>query len=339
MNTNQHELPLCSFVSSVVKGSLAVASRCVSDEQRDIFKDHINPTRMITSDQLVYTPAGSEKRAVVLDIDNTLTPPRRPLQQEMADTLKRLKVPFFLGAGGDLRLVSEQFIEPLHEFGYRGTFDAFLCNGPTRYHCDLSRGISVTLVRHFAMKEHMGAEKFERMMKIVQATLDREEFRLPPPMRVIGDLIIDRESMVNVAPIGRPRERLGDEAHRNRDAFREFDARTGYRRRFLAHLTRELAEFAPDGLFISLGGETSFDLVIRGNDKGYPLKTLLEEGFERVWYIGDALFAGGNDEAVLKYIEQWKGPQPCPVGAVQVENFRATIGALQKLDMVHLPAE
>ena len=290
---------------------------------------------MITSDQLVYAPAGSEKRAVVLDIDNTLTPPRRPLQEEMADTLKSLKVPFFLGASGDLRLVSEQFIEPLHEFGYRGTFEAFLCNGPTRYRCEISETVSVRMLRHFAMKEHLGAEKFARMMKIVQATLNREEFRLPPPMRVIGDLIIDRESMVNVAPIGRPRERLNEESHRNRDAFRDYDARTGYRRRFLAHLTRELAEFAPDGLFISLGGETSFDLVIQGNDKGFPLKTLLEEGFDRVWYIGDALFEGGNDEAVVKYIAQWQGPQPCPAAAVQVENWRDTIAVLKKLDMVH----
>lgn len=302
--------------------------------RHDIFKHQSLHKRMITSDQLVYTPAGDGRRAVVLDIDNTLTPPRRPLEHEMADTLKRLTVPFFLGAGGDLRLVSEQFIEPLHEFGYRGTFDAFLCNGPTRYRCQLSDSISTTLLRHFAMKEHLGAEKFARMMQIVQATLDREEFRLPPPMRVIGDLIIDRESMINVAPIGRPRERLNEEAHKNRDAFRDYDARTGYRRRFLSHLTRELAAFAPDGLFVSLGGETSFDLVIRGNDKGFPMKTLLEEGFDHVWYIGDALFEGGNDEAVLKYIAQWKGPQPCPAAAVQVAGWRDTMDALQKLDMV-----
>lgn len=253
----------------------------------------------------------------------------------MASVLKRLKVPFFLGAGGDLRLVSEQFIGPLHEFGYRGSFDAFLCNGPTRYRCDLSGEISVALLRHFSMKEHLGAQQFARMMKIVQGVLDQEEFRLPPPMRVIGDLIIDRESMVNVAPIGRPRERLNDEAHRNRDAFRDYDARTGYRRRFLKVLTRELAEFAPAGLFISLGGETSLDLVIEGNDKGFPMKTLLEEGFERVWYIGDALFEGGNDEAVLKFIARWQGRQPCPVAAMPVESWRDTIDVLKKLDMVH----
>jgi hypothetical protein len=279
-------------------------------------------------------PAATVRRAVVLDIDNTLTPPRRPLQEAMACTLKQLNVPFFLGAGGDLRLVSEQFIEPLHEFGYRGIFDAFLCNGPTRYRCNLRDGIAIQLLRNFEMRGHLGAPWFDRMMKIVQETLDLPEFRLPPPMQVIGDTIIDRGSMVNVAPIGRPNKKLDDEAHKNRDLFREYDLRTGYRRRFMAHLTRELSEMAASGLVISLGGETSFDLVIEGNDKSFPLQTLLDEGFDRVWYIGDALFPGGNDEAVLKYIARWPGARPCPVAAEPVESFRDTIGILKKLEMV-----
>ena len=39
------------------------------------------------------------KKALVFDIDNTLTPPRRPLNKEMAESLKGLEVPFFLVAG------------------------------------------------------------------------------------------------------------------------------------------------------------------------------------------------------------------------------------------------
>jgi hypothetical protein len=53
-----------------------------------------------------------------------------------------------------------------------------------------------------------------------------------------------------------------------------------------------------------------------------------------VWYIGDALFEGGNDEAVLKYIERWPGRKPCPVGAELVQSWRDTIGVLKKLDML-----
>jgi len=274
------------------------------------------------------------RRGVVLDIDNTLTPPRRPLEKEMAETLRSLSVPFFLGAGGDLRLALEQFIEPLYEFGYRGSFDAFLCNGPTRYHCDLSEKVSTKLIRSFEMRTHLGEARFQEMLRIIQTVLDLDEFRLPPPMQIIGERIVDRTSMINVAPIGRPSVRLTDQAHANRDAFRKFDNETGFRRRFLARLTRDLAPFAPDGLFISLGGETSFDIVIKGNDKSFPLQALLAEGFERVWYVGDALFEGGNDEAVLKFIEAWTGTGACPVEAIRVDSWRDTVGVLHQIGVV-----
>ena len=42
------------------------------------------------------------KKALVFDIDNTLTPPRRAIEKEMADILKKLEIPFFLVAGSDL---------------------------------------------------------------------------------------------------------------------------------------------------------------------------------------------------------------------------------------------
>src|SRR5437667_5502447 len=104
------------------------------------------------------------KAAIVLDIDNTLTPPRRPLEGDMAEALKLLTIPFFLGAGGDLRLVHEQFIEPLHGYGYRGSFDAFLCNGPTRYRCEISDSISTKLIRGFEMREHLGTAGFNDLL-------------------------------------------------------------------------------------------------------------------------------------------------------------------------------
>jgi hypothetical protein len=252
----------------------------------------------------------------------------------MAEALKSLTVPFFLGAGGDLRLVNEQFIEPLHGYGYRGSFDAFLCNGPTRYRCEIADTVSTQLIRGFEMREHLGTAGFNDLLRVCEETLNREEFRLPPPMRVIGERIVDRVSMINVAPIGRPLERLNAESHANRDAFCVHDKKTGYRRRFMAHLNSELSHLSAKGLFISLGGETSFDIVINGNDKSYPMQTLIDEGFDRVWYVGDALFAGGNDEAVLKFIERWRGPGACPAEAIPVKSWRETAGIFDKLGII-----
>ena len=98
---------------------------------------------------------------------------------------------------------------------------------------------------------------------------------------------------------------------------------------------QELHQFERDGLFITLGGETSFDIVINGNDKSFPLRALLNEGFGRISYVADALFKGGNDEAVLTFIEEWSGPLPCPVEAIRVENWRETIGVLDRLGVIN----
>src|SRR5437660_835995 len=171
------------------------------------------------------------KHAVVLDVDNTLTPPRQPLEAEMASALRRLTIPFFLGAGGDLRLVFEQFIEPLHNFGYRGSFDAFLCNGSTRYHCELFEKPCAKLLRGFEMRQHLGENRFLRLMEVIEA--------------------------------------------------------------------------------------------------------LLNEGFQHVWYVGDALFEDGNDASVLKFIEQWRGAGRCPVEAIPVESWRDTISVLNNLGIVN----
>jgi hypothetical protein len=289
---------------------------------------------MRVSDQLAEPPFPKGKCTVVLDIDNTLTPPRRPLEADMARALRGIKIPFFLSAGGDLRLAYEQFIEPLHGFGFRGAFDAFLCNGSTRYQCELFEQPSVKLIRDFEIRDYLGEERFKRFLRVVETALNMDEFRLSAPIRVIGERIVDRVSMINVAPIGRPRERLTDEMHANRQAFKQYDERTGFRMRFLAHLRRELADFSAVGMHISLGGETSFDVVINGNDKSFPLRSLLQEGYERIWYVGDALFEGGNDEAVLKFIEQWPGTHACPVEAIPVSTWHDTVGVLNDLGIL-----
>lgn len=52
------------------------------------------------------------------------------------------------------------------------------------------------------------------------------------------------------------------------------------------------------GLSINMGGATSIDITKEGVDKGYALKRLAEVSgipLERIMFIGDAIFPGGND--------------------------------------------
>ncbi len=270
-------------------------------------------------------------RGIVFDIDNTLTPPRRPLQREMADALRALSVRFHVAAGSDLRLVEEQFLRPLYAFGVRATLDAFVCNGSDRYRCDLGATYSIRPLRTFSLCQHLGDADYRLLREVLQRALERDEFRLPDPALILGEQVVDRGSMINLAPIGRPAT-MTAAAYANRDAFVRFDEQTRYRRRMLAHLTRELAGLREGkGLRITLGGQTSFDIVVEGNDKRYPLRTLLDEGYTDLVYVGDALFPDGNDAAVLDFIRGLPPRGQITVRAIQVDGWRDTMERLKAL--------
>ncbi|HEY3497495.1 MAG TPA: hypothetical protein VGK73_22515 [Polyangiaceae bacterium] len=273
--------------------------------------------------------------ALVFDIDNTLTPPRRTLEREMGEALRTLKVPFALAAGSDLGIVQGQFFEPLAEFGYRGGFDAFLCNGATQYRCECDGAARIDLVEEFRFREHLGPALFSRLMRLLETLLEDPEFRLPSSVPIVGDRIVDRSSMVNFAPGGRPRgANLSAEARESREAFVAFDAKSGYREKLLRTLKQRFREFESVDLVVSLGGQTSFDIVVKGRDKTAPVRKLIQEGVTEIIYFGDALFEGGNDAAVSDFIREWALSQPCPVRAIQVDGPRDTLARLRELDVL-----
>jgi phosphomannomutase len=269
------------------------------------------------------------RSALVFDVDNTLTPPRKTLRVEMADALKALTQHFVLAAGSDLPLVEGQFLQPLHDFGYRGELDAFLCNGASRYRCVFGDQLTTKCIDEFSLVAHLGDSGFRQLNELLQRAIAAPEFLLPETVEIAGAQVIDRGSMLNLAPSGRPPGALSELAQRSREAFVRFDKETGYRRRLFVWLRNEIDRVLPgNDLTISFGGETSFDIVVRGREKTYPVRCLLKEGYEHVTYVGDALFPGGNDAAVAEYAAAWTDG-PCPVRAVQVENWEQTLALLR----------
>ncbi len=269
--------------------------------------------------------------ALVFDIDGTLTPPRKRLLPEMATALSRLTVPFHVAAGSDLPLVSPQFLEPLWELGFRGDFEAFLNNGAAHFRCRYRAEPSVEKLDELDFQHHFGAAAYARLLTTVEEVLDDDAFRLEAPLRVIGERLVDRSSMLNVVPIGRPRGDLSGEALKNRELFARFDGETGYRRRMFEVLQTRLAGFlAEKGLLIMLGGETSFDFVVAGMDKTNAVRTLLASGIERLVFLGDALFEGGNDSVISDYVADWQEDRACPVEAIPVDGWEDTISVLKR---------
>jgi hydroxymethylpyrimidine pyrophosphatase-like HAD family hydrolase len=262
--------------------------------------------------------------AIVFDIDNTLTPPREALDREMARRLGELARPFALAAGSDLGLLMSQFFEPLHAHGYRGEFDAFICNGASRYRCRSGAELSVTPVDEFSLERHLGKQRFAALSALLDEMLADPRFALPASVPIVGPRLVDRQAMINIAPSGRQRGALSAEARESREQFVRFDESTGYRARLMPVLRAALDERLPgNDLLLTLGGQTSFDLVVRGRDKSFAVRSLLAEGATHVTYVGDALFPGGNDAAVSDFVAAWPGGN-CPVEVIQVTDYRHT---------------
>ena len=271
------------------------------------------------------------KTAVLLDIDNTLTPPRQELTGQMAEVLKGLCVPFHVAAGSDIGLLQEQFFGPLYKFGFRGRFDAFLTNGAIHYRCDYSEGLSIELVSEFNIRKYLDDSDYWFMVDVLKKTLDLPRFKPLPPLRIMGKRIIDRGAMINFCPIGRLHQESADSL-RNRNNFVEFDRRHGYRQEVIAHLKHELSPLINNRqLTITLGGQTSFDIGIANQDKANAVRTLLNAGIEKVVFIGDALFDGGNDSPIKEFAKNWPPPSPCPIETIQVSGWEETIEKLHEL--------
>ena len=279
------------------------------------------------------------KRAVLLDIDNTLTLPRQQLGQQMAEILKHLSVPFHVAAGSDMALLQEQFFEPLFRFGFRKRFDAFVSNGAIHYTCDYSEGMSIELVSEFDLRDHLGDDDYGFLIDVLTKTLELQDFRILPPLKIIGERITYRGSMINFCPIGRVTQESA-ESLSNRNNFVKFDQTHGYRQKVIAHLNRELSSvISGRQLSITLGGQTSFDIGIANQDKAKAVHTLLRNGIEKLVFIGDALYEGGNDAPIRKFVEDWRSVEPCPLETIQVNSWMETRDKLRELGFIGERAE
>ena len=215
-------------------------------------------------------PPNENNEVVLTDIDGTLTPPREPIEPEMVAALHNLNIPFHVAAGSDLPLIRSQFFNPLWEHGYRGEFEAFVSNGASHYHCHYDEEPAIDSVNEFDIRAHLGADGYDLLENTLKEIIDSPSFALGDNVQVMGEQIIDRGSMVNFAPSGRPKsgENLPQEALDNRKAFVAFDKQVGYRPRILEYLKDKLKQLTDEKqLHFMFGGETSFDIVIRGMDK------------------------------------------------------------------------
>lgn len=224
---------------------------------------------------------------ILFDVDGTLTPARKVIEQPMLECLQRLKAISnihigFVG-GSDLSKQIEQLGEEnFYLFDWRFSENGLL--GYKGKKCIHKRSFVETLTEtHF--------KQFINICLEVLSTLDCPVKR--------GTFIEYRNGMINVSPIGRAcsqAEREEFEQYDNKHKVRE-NMISRIQEKWLEYITSNNIQDLPEIKF-SIGGQISVDVFPKGWDKTYCLQ-FVEDEYDEIHFFGDKTHKGGNDYEIF----------------------------------------
>ena len=215
------------------------------------------------------------KKIILMDMDGTITPARKPIEQAMIDKLNDV-----LNKGISIAIVSGStygyILEQLSSWSRIEDPNVWVmpCNGTQCYH----QGEEIYSLN---MREAVSEEDWKSLMQLLflgMSTVCIEEFP------ITGDHVSYRGSTINYCPVGR------NANDAERQAFKEWDTKTNYRAKFADDMTK-----SPLGAIFKfkVGGNTSVDIYPIGWDKSYAFRHF--EGFDEIYFIGDRCEPMGND--------------------------------------------
>lgn len=212
----------------------------------------------------------SEYRYLFFDLDDTLTPTRTPMAEDMQALLRDLPVARIAVSGAERSQMATQLSGvPFIHLTQNGNH-AFDLSGD-----ELWKNILTDAERH---------DVFAHM----SAVLSHSDYPVSDPT----DLIEDRGSQIALSLIGH---------HEVLDKKKAYDPHGMVRAALL-----ERAPFASKLMDVRIAGTATLDYTKRGLNKGANVRRLIElKGWDReeCVYFGDKLMPGGNDETVVGVID------------------------------------
>ena len=217
---------------------------------------------------------------IAFDIDGTLTRSKLPLDVEMSGLLCRLmeKYKVAIISGASYEQFKWQILDPLScppdrlNNLYLLPTDGTLFCYSDRWQCESDAPLS--------------PEESGRIKSAFENIFDKSG--LENPEKIYGELVEDRGAQLNFSA-------LGQEAPI--ELKEKWDPDNKKRERMV-----EVLKYALPGFSVRIGGTTSIEITKAGIDKAYGLNKLIEQtgiSKEKMLYIGDKLFKGGNDEPAL----------------------------------------
>jgi len=218
-----------------------------------------------------------EKKLIVFDLDGTLAESKTVMDAEMATLVRKLltikKVAVM--SGGRFEQFKIEFLGSLHgsETLLRSLYLFPTC--ATSFYRYEKEWVHVY---HEKFSEH---EKGKILLAFKQIMEKNVVFQ---PTTLFGDVLEDRDSQITYSAAG---QKAPVEVKRAWDS----DAK----KRLV--MKKMLDDLLPE-FEVRIGGMTSIDVTRKGIDKGYgiwQIERVLKIPRNRMLFIGDALFPGGND--------------------------------------------
>ena len=261
----------------------------------------------------------SSGKALLFDMDGTLTPARKKISTDMIEALNALcKAGHLVGivSGSPYSYITEQL--KLRDVSYQSNLYLMPCNGTQLYTQNEGTG-KYGQTYKATMRDHL--DKHSSLLRpydeLVQNILELQIYAMRRyDIPVTGNFVSDRGSMINWSPIGR------DASHEDRAAFALEDSDKNLRKHLCDCLRVRLDDSDLRTTELALGGTTSIDIFPRGWDKTYALRHLDPKLETHFW--GDKCEPRGNDHTL------WKLLQPAGQSHA-VESPEATLESLLDL--------
>ncbi len=231
-----------------------------------------------------------KKSLIVFDLDGTLTETKTPLAPDMSGALvallKNAKVA--LVGGGSWKQFKKQFIAQ------------FLCPRELLPRLFLFPTTATSFYRYHGGWKKVYAEELpkterQRIKKAFRDVL--KEMHYLPPKKTYGKIIEDRKSQVTFSALGQDVvARLGAKGVRLKETWTKKNGP------LKLEITKLVQKRLPN-LEVHAAGFTSIDVTKKGIDKAYGIRQIerhLRIPVKEMLFIGDAIFPGGNDYAVVK---------------------------------------
>lgn len=226
----------------------------------------------------------TDTKIVIFDLDGTLAESKSKISNEMADALKALLQKFEVAviSGGNFNQFQNQLISCLNlSLEESRKFYLFPTSGTSFYknitgaqweqvYCDNLTIDEVTKI----------LQAFEQVLSTTSVDL---------PNKIWGNRIENRGTQITFSAMG---QLAPPELKKNWDI--DFQKRL----QLMDELQKIIPEFA-----IKTGGSTSIDITKNGIDKSFGISQIeryLNFSKNKMLFIGDALFVGGNDYPVFK---------------------------------------